>query len=171
MSLTNNVHSGCWACVHWRDSLQSIFRSQRVNRAAVSDNDLPWPAELNSSRPADLPSPRHRDTPDATWPQTLRPAEEVALLRFVMDLKKNDCKLCKQRARSSTIVMFSSLRGEGGLTTKQSGGRNRHSRGLVATSFMRRSGAVNPSVIEFIWVNIFTTHCTLVFSSRMKNPR
>lgn len=51
------------------------------------------------------------------------------------------------------------LTGGGRVDDEAKGGRNRHSRGLVATSFMRRSGAVNPSVIEFIWVNTFTTHC------------
>ncbi|CAB1415079.1 unnamed protein product [Pleuronectes platessa] len=34
----------------------------------------------------------------------------------------------------SSIIMFSSLQGEGGLTTRQSGGRGRHTRGLAATS-------------------------------------
>lgn len=92
----------------------------------------------------------------AAWPQTLLLGQEVALLRSVLVLR-NYSNLCKKAP--SPVLHRHRVRGEGGLTTKQSGGRNRHIRGLVATSFMRRSGAVNTSVIEFIRANIFTTHC------------
>lgn len=64
--------------------------------------------------------------------------------------------------KSSPIIMFSSLQGEGGLTRRQSvcvGGIQTHTRGLVATSFMRRRRAAKTVSNQCFLAAIYIQRC------------
>lgn len=143
----------------------SIFLSQHVDKAS---DTLSW-TRLDLLTSGTGCVSRLWDMWSTAWPQALsRPRNSHC---FLLHWFWETILMCVRKhwaLSSTTTIVFSSLRGEGGLTAKQSGGRNRHTRGLVATSFMRRSGAFNPSVIEFIIDNIFTTHCQVI-ANRMKH--
>ena len=85
----------------------------------------PWALDVSPSSPSDMWGRHHDHTT-----RLLPPGAGAAEGSRPDPVRSSD----RSTKAKSSIIMFSSLQGEGGLTTRQSGGRGRHTRGLAATS-------------------------------------